>query len=102
MGYTRLKTRGNSPPRCHPTKEGDAMIPVISVPLFGIGLTEALLIGAAVILLFGASKLPKLGRGLGEGLRNFKRGITGELDEGKNAPKEIEGAAQKNGVEKDS
>lgn len=77
------------------------MIPVVSVPLFGIGLTEGLLIGAAVILLFGASKLPKLGRGLGEGLRNFKRGITGELEEEKNSPKEIE-AVSKSETEKDS
>ena len=39
------------------------------------------MIGAAVLLLFGATKLPKLGQGLGEGFRNFKKGITGELTE---------------------
>jgi len=55
-------------------------VPVLIVPLFGIGMTEWLVIGIAVVLFFGASKLPKLGKGLGEGIRNFKKGITGELD----------------------
>lgn len=54
---------------------------LIGLPLIGIGMTEWLIIGAAILLLFGATKLPKLGRGLGEGLRNFKKGIKGELDE---------------------
>ncbi len=58
-------------------------VPAMSVPLFGIGMTEWLVIAAIIALLFGASKLPKLGKGLGEGLRNFKKGITGELDEAK-------------------
>ena len=65
-------------------------IPAISVPLFGIGMTEWLVIGVIIALLFGASKLPKLGKGLGEGLRNFKKGITGETDE--TMPKESETA----------
>ena len=55
-------------------------LPVLSVPLFGIGMTEWLIIGLAIVLFFGASKLPKLGKGLGEGIRNFKKGITGELE----------------------
>ena len=63
-------------------------IPAISVPLFGIGMTEWLVIGVIIALLFGASKLPKLGKGLGEGLRNFKKGITGELDEPKSSESE--------------
>ncbi len=40
-----------------------------------IGLPELLLILAIVILIFGANKLPQLGRGLGEGIRNFKDGM---------------------------
>ncbi len=55
-------------------------IPMAAILLFGIGMTEWLIIGAAIALLFGASKLPKLGKGLGEGIRNFKKGITGELE----------------------
>lgn len=40
------------------------------------GVTELLVILLIVIVLFGASKLPKLGKGLGEGIRNFKTGIS--------------------------
>ena len=28
-----------------------------------------------IIVLFGASKIPQIGKGLGEGIRNFKKGI---------------------------
>lgn len=37
-----------------------------------IGLPELLIILAIVILIFGANKLPELGRGIGKGIRNFK------------------------------
>lgn len=39
------------------------------------GVQELLLILLILVLIFGASKLPQLGRGLGEGIRNFKKGI---------------------------
>jgi len=56
--------------------------PLLSVPLIGMpGLWEWILIGLAIVIFFGASKLPKLGKGLGEGIRNFKDGIKGEADE---------------------
>lgn len=38
----------------------------------GLGGTEMLLIFLAVILLFGAKKIPELARGLGKGIREFK------------------------------
>lgn len=47
----------------------------------GIGATELLLIFAVVFLLFGGSRLGALGKGLGEGIANFKKGISGESDE---------------------
>ncbi len=40
--------------------------------MFGLGVPELLLILLLVIVLFGANKLPQLGKGLGEGIRNFK------------------------------
>jgi len=44
-----------------------------------LGVYELLIILVIVIIIFGANKLPQLGRGLGEGLRNFKESIkTGE------------------------
>jgi sec-independent protein translocase protein TatA len=39
------------------------------------GLPEMLIILAIVILIFGANRLPELGRGIGAGIRNFKSGI---------------------------
>jgi sec-independent protein translocase protein TatA len=43
--------------------------------LFPIGLQELLIIGVLVVLIFGARKLPDLGRGIGEGIRNFRKGL---------------------------
>jgi sec-independent protein translocase protein TatA len=40
-----------------------------------LGVQELLVILLIVLVIFGASKLPQLGRGLGEGIRNFKKGI---------------------------
>jgi sec-independent protein translocase protein TatA len=46
-----------------------------------IGFWEALTIGGALILLFGAKKLPDLARGIGQGIRNFKGEMKGEKRE---------------------
>lgn len=43
-------------------------------PLF-IGTTELLLIGGMALLLFGGKKLPEMMRGLGQGVREFKKGV---------------------------
>jgi sec-independent protein translocase protein TatA len=41
--------------------------------MFGnIGLPELLIILAIIILIFGANRLPEIGRGIGRGIRNFK------------------------------
>ncbi len=40
-----------------------------------IGLPELLIILLILVILFGAAKIPQLGRGLGEGIRNFKKGL---------------------------
>jgi sec-independent protein translocase protein TatA len=37
-----------------------------------IGLPELLVILVIVILIFGANRLPEIGRGIGKGIRNFK------------------------------
>ena len=37
-----------------------------------IGIPELLIILAIVILIFGANRLPELGRGIGKGIKNFK------------------------------
>ena len=43
--------------------------------MLGLGFQELMVILLIVIVLFGATRLPQLGRGLGEGISNFKRGL---------------------------
>ena len=38
----------------------------------GLGIPELLVILFLIILIFGASRLPEIGRGIGKGIRNFK------------------------------
>jgi sec-independent protein translocase protein TatA len=45
--------------------------------MMGLGFNELLILLLIVLVLFGASKLPQLGRGLGEGITNFRRGLKG-------------------------
>ena len=44
----------------------------------GFGFQELVVILLIVVVLFGASRLPQLGKGLGEGISNFKRGLKGD------------------------
>lgn len=49
--------------------------------MFGsFGPMELVLILLIVVVIFGASKLPQLGRGLGEGIQNFREGLKGKDD----------------------
>lgn len=41
--------------------------------MFGLGVTELVIILIIVVVLFGASRLPEIGRGMGEAIRNFKK-----------------------------
>jgi len=57
--------------------------------LFGpIGPTELLLILLIIVIIFGARRLPELGKGLGEGIRNFRKGFGGKESQEKKAEPE--------------
>jgi sec-independent protein translocase protein TatA len=43
-----------------------------------IGVPELLLLGLVALLVFGPKRLPEMGRGLGNGLREFKSSVTGD------------------------
>lgn len=45
---------------------------------FGMGFGELVLILLIVVVVFGATKLPQLGDGLGKAIKNFKRSVSAE------------------------
>ena len=55
---------------------------------------ELLILLLIVVIIFGASKLPQLGKGLGEGIRNFKKGLKSSKDKSGS-----ESAQEKTGLE---
>ncbi len=52
------------------------------------GITEILLILGVALLLFGGTRIASIGKGLGDGIKNFKKGLKDEDEE----PKRLEGA----------
>lgn len=49
--------------------------------MFGIGLSELLVILLVCLLLFGANRLPQIGKSLGDGIREFKKAVRDAPDE---------------------
>ncbi len=48
-----------------------------------LGLPEIILIIVVLALLFGGRKLPELGKGIGQGIKNFKNALRGDGDKDK-------------------
>jgi sec-independent protein translocase protein TatA len=46
--------------------------------MFGLGLQELLVILVIALVIFGPSKLPQIGSGLGKAIRDFKKGVSGD------------------------
>lgn len=57
--------------------------------MFGLGISELLVILVIILIIFGAGKLPEIGEGLGRGIRNFRKAVK--------APDEIDITPDKNG-----
>jgi sec-independent protein translocase protein TatA len=43
-----------------------------------LGVPELLIIMVLILFLFGGKKIPEVGKGIGEGIRNFKKSISGD------------------------
>ena len=48
--------------------------------MFGLGMQELIIILIVVLVLFGGSRLPEIGKGIGQAIRNFKK-ATSEPEE---------------------
>ncbi len=46
--------------------------------MFRLGLPELVVLLIIIFFLFGAKRLPEMGKGIGEGIKNFKRSIKGD------------------------
>jgi sec-independent protein translocase protein TatA len=44
----------------------------------GIGTTELIIIAVVLLILFGGKKLPELGRGMGDAIKEFKKSVKGK------------------------
>jgi len=62
--------------------------------MFGIGVQELLIIFGIAIVIFGPSKLPQIGAGLGKAIRDFKKGVSSN-DESEEADKNDKKSASK-------
>ncbi|MCE5194402.1 MAG: twin-arginine translocase TatA/TatE family subunit [Nitrospiraceae bacterium] len=58
--------------------------------MFGLGMPEIIVVLVIALLVFGPSKLPSLGKSLGEAIRGFKKGME-EVASDTDGKKKIEG-----------
>ncbi|MFQ6109601.1 MAG: twin-arginine translocase TatA/TatE family subunit [Candidatus Aminicenantales bacterium] len=64
--------------------------------LFGpVGPTELLLIVLIIVIIFGARKLPELGKSLGEGIKNFRKSLSSKEKENESPSDKPEPPAKK-------
>ena len=59
-----------------------------------LSLVHWLIVIIVVLLLFGSGRIPGMVKGLGEGIREFKKGISDDRNEAKPAPKQLETKAE--------
>ncbi|HHI02011.1 MAG: twin-arginine translocase TatA/TatE family subunit [Candidatus Zixiibacteriota bacterium] len=58
--------------------------------MFGMGPWELALIFLVVLLLFGAKRLPDIAKGMGKGIKEFKKAVKDTQGEIKSSMKELE------------
>ncbi len=65
--------------------------------MFGLGVPELLIILVIGLIVFGAGKLPEVGRAVGQSLQEFKKATS---ESGKDAPKRLEAKSDEDEKEK--
>ncbi len=63
--------------------------PPIALLIGPLGMQELVIILVIALVIFGGKKIPELGKGLGDGIRQFKSSLKGD-DAGQPGPKEEE------------
>ena len=67
-------------------------------PMFGLGIPELLVLLVIVVLIFGATRLPQIGEGLGKGIKNFRGALREPPEIDVTPPKEPESSSNEPGV----
>ncbi len=69
--------------------------------MFGLGTQELIIILLIIVVLFGATRLPQIGSGIGQAIRNFKKSVH-EAEEIDVTPKKESSKETKSKAEKES
>ncbi len=62
--------------------------------MFGLGVQELIIIFLIIMVLFGAKKLPEMGKGLGRGIREFKRATDRAVEDDNDETPKVESKQQ--------